>query len=85
MDFENLDNAENRGDVSDIDYINYLNLIKETRDMPYKEKLNFNSLETKITKDKIFSFFVKYPALGWILLRTDKDARTGAVKSGYMD
>lgn len=77
MDLETLDNAVVRGDESDIKYIEY---IQAFHNISWSKRENLRM--TIKTKD-IHSFFITYPALGWILLRTDKNARPGAIEAGY--
>lgn len=79
LDMENLDRAEIRGDISDLDYIHYLNKDEEFM------KLSLAIKRKRITNSVILSFFLRYPALSWILMRIDENARLDAVKSGYID
>lgn len=86
-DFETLDQAEERGDTFDSEFIEWLALldslkgVQKTNEQMYR----YVYLRDRMLKKPLAEFFAKYPALSWILIRTDSDARRYALFSGYDD
>lgn len=81
IDFTNLDESTGRGDTFDAGYIEYLDLLDT-------EKVDMNrqiELSRTMTRLNLSTFFIRYPALSWILVRTNPHVRGDSLFAEYDD